>query len=274
MARKRAPPDKDTSVEGPSAKRHLNAALAAELQTLRISANRDAAPPPPPPRHAFGASVASSPFLTSSQPTRFPTNNPTQPVPQYPFGQGSGVDLGTDFADTLVSEPFTSSTATTEPGVTQPEVIIPSSSTSSDMSMALDDITETEPTDFVQYPVRLESSNDDIIVEDMEAIPTQENRLVVYRPPVKISPEAISKINACLPDGRYLVRNPKTDEWLIKEARQDRCKRKLALVPWSGGVKKFCDSSHKPAAVIPMPWHDSRPTIGDPEQIMEIEDIS
>lgn len=140
--------------------------------------------------------------------------------------------------------------------------------------MALDDMQEEEACDFVTYPVRLETTSDDIVVEDMEAPPSDENRLVVYRPPVKTSSEALSKLNACLPDGRYVLRNPKTDEWIVKEAQNDRYKRKLAVVPWRGDVKKICDNGHRPASVIPMPWHDSHLSVVDPEQVMEIEDIS
>lgn len=142
------------------------------------------------------------------------------------------------------------------------------------MSMSLDEMEEGESRGFATYPVRLETSNGDIIVEDMEAPLSDENRLVVYRPPVKTSSEALSKLNACLPDGRYVLRNPKTDEWIVKEAQYDRYKRKLALVPWRGDVKKLCDSMHRPASVIPMPWHDSHPTVIDPEQVMEIEESS
>lgn len=272
MSRKRAPPDPDATSERPNAKRHLNSALAAELQTLRISGNRDAASPP---RHFFGASVTSSPFLTSSNPARFPTNYGNQTFPQHPFGQGSGVDLGTDFADTLVDEPFMSSSREPTPN---PEVSTPGSSSSSSMSMALDDMDECDSGEFASHPIRLETSNDDVVVEDMEAPLNDENRLVVYRPPVKTSSDAFSRMNACLPDGRYLVRNPKTDEWIVKEVQHDRCKRKLALVPWRGGAKKLCDGAHRPAAVIQMPWHDSHPAVvdpeQDPEQVMEIEDIS
>lgn len=127
--------------------------------------------------------------------------------------------------------------------------------------------------DYEASHMRPETSNDDVIVEDIDAPIGEENRLVVYRPPVKTSAAGFSELSGLLPNGQYFVRNRGADEWVLKEVQNDRNKRKLALVPWRGGTKRFCDSVQKHAVVIPMPWHESTPE-ADAEQVMEIEDIS
>lgn len=262
MSRKRPLPVSDN----PGAKRHLNAALAAELQTLRISHDL-AAQHGQPEQNAFGTPVNSSPFLTTSPgfraaPQPYNSNEPKL----FASNVSDGVRFGTDFADALSDSSFY------QPQ--QPEVMSPESSMSS-LPVLSDDGEMSEIDEPRFLPPRLETSNDDVVVEDME--PTTENRVVVYRPPVNSSPNTLARINACLPDGSYVFRNPRTDEWIVHEAHSDRMKRKLALVPWRGDLKKVRDTLTKPAKVIPMPWHGpgtSQPNRDETIETMEIEDIS
>lgn len=178
--------------------------------------------------------------------------------------------FGNEFAESLSNV-----TSETDKKAAAPEVVLPKSpsSSSSSVSMAVDeDVAETKGS--------LSSSLDDggeseIIVEDMEAPSDSENRLIVYRPPVRTPTTVLSRLNARLPDKQYLLRNPRTDEWIVREAHNESVKRKLALVPWTGDVKKICDFQRSPAKVIPMPWRDSQTTVVELDNDdMEIEDVS
>lgn len=260
MSRKRP----QLSTEAPAAKRHLNAALAAELQTLRIS--RGTAHPIPPARRLFGASVAPSPFLTPFS---------TRIAPQYTNDSdekqsSQGMRFGSEFAESLSRV-----TSETDKEAIAPEVVMPMSpsSSSSSVSMAVDeDVAGRKGS--ISPPLE-DSGESEIIVEDVEAPADSENRLVVYRPPVRTPSTALSRLNARLPEGQYLLRNPRADEWIVREAQNESVKRKLALVPWMGDVKKICGFQRSPAKVIPMPWRDSQATVVEIDNDdMEIEDVS
>lgn len=252
------------SAETPAAKRYLNSALAAELQTLRIS--RGNARVVSPTRHVFGASVTPSPFLTPLAIRVAPPSSDGQVDKQVLHS----MRFGTAFAESL-------SNAASEmgKGVTVSEVTTPGSpsSSSSSLSMAVDENVVGREND---VSVALDDGGEGgITIEDMEPPVDSENRLVVYRPPVRTPMAVMSRVNACLPEGQYLMRNPRADEWVVREAQSERVKRKLALVPWKGDIKKICDIQRCPAKVIPMPWRNSEATVEElDDDNMEIEDVS
>lgn len=131
-------------------------------------------------------------------------------------------------------------------------------------------------------------TNDDVVVEECTDDQVQhvspENRLIIYRPPVRMTAKSLAKLNSQLPEGRFVFRNPRTDEWIMTEPPTESLKRKLALVPWRGDAKRVLyDTAATPSKVIPMPWHDTtytksnalaadyRSPFDDKEQIMEID---
>lgn len=240
MSRKRTLHPTDT----PLAKRYLNGALAAELRGLRISGAPTQSEPSV--RNAFGVSFAPSTFYTPN----FNSDSISPPFTHYP----NGVAFGDDFVRSLQAEPTPLSQKV--PEAPQPVVIDPDSSDSSSGSAAMDGV-EYEHGQ-IQNEVS-ESVVDDVTVEECGTEPNSENRLIVYRPPVRTNRNLVSHLNAALPDTRSILRNPKTDEWMfVARSRPDNAKRKLALVPWEGDrQKKLCDSLRRPSRVIPMPWHDN-----------------
>lgn len=239
MSHKRGSPFTDL----PSPKRHLNASLAMELQALRISQNSAV----PQSRAAFGITPSYSPFLSSPSYSR-------------PDPSSQGVAFGPEFAASLDSTPVETSESMPEPEVWSPpppddEMTIENYSTSDARGDSFHDILE-----------------DDVIIEESEEEPTTENRLVIYRPPVKSSQLAVAQVNTSMPENRHVLRNGSNNDWFVTHANRQRMKRKLALVPWTGDNKKLCNSIHPSSKAILMPWHES-PLPIDTENSMEIEDI-
>lgn len=281
MSRKRAIHPSDT----PPSKRHLNAALAQELQSLRIS--RAAPPQTSDLRNPFGASIASSPFLTPPSSSKFATHlNSNQLSHDKPFTASRTVGFGSEFSSALPQFSTSSSVAKDE----EPVVISPESSSS---SMAIDDDDSNKRgATLLRRPRRAESAmldvtaspidnnhdsstnEDDVVVEEIDELPSSESRVVLYKPPVRMSPASISVLNASLPDGYFARRNTNSHEWFIVPP-SDSSKRKLALVPWIPQSKKLRDLAQRPDKVINMPWTDANPTPTSKfDQSMEIEEIS
>ncbi|CAN8067911.1 unnamed protein product [Agarophyton chilense] len=267
MSRKRPLQQADT----PNTKRYLNGALAAELRELRISRTPTAAQSSC--KNAFGVSFPPSAFYSNNF-------NPNNGVPSF-VQSPSGVKFGSDFAGSLPIAPIPvqqQNSLGQNPIVTNPD-----SSDSSSSSVVMED-DDTDPRSFAE--VATDNSMEDLIVEECDSEPSAENRLVIYRPPVRTNRNIVSRVNAVLPDGNYAIRNPKTDDWMIvARNRSEGVKRKLALVPWTGDPhKKLCDSLREPSRVIRMPWHDSTTEVtivevpndvsANQEEAMEIEEIS
>ncbi|PXF48165.1 hypothetical protein BWQ96_02117 [Gracilariopsis chorda] len=230
--------------DAPLAKRYLNGALAAELRGLRISGTPIQSEPSV--RNAFGVSFAPSTFYTPN----FDSNNVSPTFAQCP----NGVAFGDDFVRSLQSEPTPFAQKISE--VPQPVVTDPDSSDSSSGSVTMSDV------EYEHGQILNDASGnavEDVTIEECDTEPSSENRLIVYRPPVRTSGNLVSRMNAVLPDTRSILRNPKTNEWMfVARSRPDNAKRKLALVPWEGDPqKKLCDSLGRPTRVIPMPWHDN-----------------
>lgn len=218
-------------------------------------------------KNAFGTFIAPSPFLTQ----------PTSPGSSSSYYTDSadvntsrpGVHFGADFTDSLLH----STAVESDDRSREPVVTSPSSSTSS---------TSACGDDFMDGVCRTsvyESANDEVTIEECDDEPVVENRVVVYRPPVQSSPQAFSQLNARLPHGKYIFRNPRTKDWIITESHNDRMKRKLAIVPWRD-AKRFCESAPIPQEAIPMPWHDTDEHVNEmaamdaDRNAMEVEEIS
>ena len=248
MSRKRAAP----SQEAPSTKRYLNAALAAELQNLRISKSQ--APITSSDPNPFGVTNRPSPFL---QPQLHRAYQP--PVNQ-------NVSFGSDFAHSL-PPPENPTASTDEPDmVVEYDLTTPKRAESDIVVMNDDGMTSVEEYD------------------EQENV-NQENRVVVYRPPVRSPARHLATLNSRLPDGQYIFRNPRTQEWMFTNHHNERMKRKLALVPWRGDAKRqVLESFRTSPTAIPMPWYNTEEEIqstppvqstaqASQEETMQIEEL-
>lgn len=86
--------------------------------------------------------------------------------------------------------------------------------------------------------------------------PSAENRLVLYRPPVRTSASNVASLNARLPSTHFAMRN-RSDDWFVTRMA-DAHKRHLAVVPYVGQAppsKRRRDVYSHP--VIHMPWTDN-----------------
>ncbi|KAI0562452.1 hypothetical protein FGB62_59g034 [Gracilaria domingensis] len=266
MTRKRPLQNPETS----STKRYLNGALAAELRGLRISGTPVA--PQPLQKNAFGVSVPPSPFYSNNV-------NSSNSLPTF-IQSPSGVVFGSDFAGSLPTEPLPH---LTQNAIHQNHVVANLESPNSSLSSAPMDEDDVESRSIVN--ISEDRPMEEMTLEQQPPLPSNENRVVVYRPPIRTKSNIVSRVNAVLPDGTYILRNPKTDDWILTARnRSESGKRKLALVPWSGDPhKKLRDSLRQPSRVIPMPWHDSptKVTVVQPadevpattEEEMEIEEV-
>lgn len=252
MSRKRAIPTSDyaASTEASPAKKHLNAALANELDALRIS--QSGTHLFAPPRNVFGAPVASSPFLTAT------------PPPPSTTAADAPLAFNHAFADSLADTGASDSRPSPVPEVETP------ASSSSSASMEVIDIQTSGVANYRSH----DPIFDDVIVEELDDMSGDEqqteNRLVVYRPPV-LQPESSSLRSFVPMRERYPLKGA-ADEW-VRQAQHRTLKRKLAVVPWTADTKKWCSTTRCTTTAIPMKWHATEAS-ADAEQTMEVEDIS
>lgn len=100
----------------------------------------------------------------------------------------------------------------------------------------------------------LANKGEDTDMQD-EDNPSEENRLVLYRPPVRTSASNVATLNARLPSSHFAMRN-RSDDWFVTRMA-DAHKRNLAVVPYVGQAppsKRRRDAYSHP--VIQMPWTD------------------
>lgn len=112
-----------------------------------------------------------------------------------------------------------------------------------------------DATTYASYSSSDESGkNDDDSMHDDDNS-TMENRLVLYRPPVRTSSANVAVFNAQLPPSHFVMKN-RSDDWFVSRM-SDAHKRHLAVVPYVGQSppnKRRRDVYSHP--VIHMPWTD------------------
>lgn len=267
MSRKRLLPA--PSPDTPS-KRYLNAALATELNALRISNKKakHSSPSSLPSRNAFGSSVFSSPFLSQRQhPYSYSQQSSLYNDPQH-----HPVSFGSDFATSLQEvETYVPADNPFQPVITTPD----SPTHSSSSSMAVDDELSVD-----KHPI---SDDEEIMVYDItnqtEEIDQEgnplENRLVLYNSPVRADP-TVRRFNGTLNSHSSAGLSTPTEDWIRDNWRAHQTKKRLALVPWRSEHQRLHPSNStltKGGRAIPMPWYSDEEQDADQFQGMEIEEI-
>lgn len=257
MSRKRLLPA--SSSETPS-KRYLNAALATELNALRISNKK--AKHSAPPRSAFGSSFFSSPFLSQKQ------HSYTQQSPHYKSTQNHPVSFGSDFSTSLQEvETYVPADNPFQPIITTPDSS--SSSMAVDDELSVDRFSTTYDEGIMVYDITNQTEE-----EDEERNPL-ENRLVLYNSPVTTDP-TVRRFNGALASHNSTGLSTPTENWIRDNWRAEQTKKRLAIVPWRSEHQRLHPSNNslvKGGRAIPMPWYPDEEEDTAQVQGMEIEEI-
>lgn len=265
MSRKRANivSQNSTSDESNPRKR-LHAGLAADFRSLRLSAVADK---PEFTSHqsltnAFGTvQTTRSPFLPSAM-GPLTSSRPENPDP---------VTFGSDFHTTLPT--YTRPAVPYNPAILQRDSALNSSDAVSPFtaaaSMAFDqsdrnpaqansvlieEVGDDElPDADLSTEVTALHDPDDEVMHDTKACENVENRVILYRPPVRTDTKTVARLNCGLPPSQLALRTPSQD-WFIS-GLNDAHKRHMAVIPYVGQPrpsKRRRDVHSHP--VIPMPW--------------------
>ena len=251
--------------DSPHAKRHLSAALAAELNELRIGStvyNRVHRAEP------FGA-VTHSPFLqpNTSQDAALESSSGEifHQTQSFGFGESFGESLGFRRKPFSRNAPIYEQDVRSAPlgdvkvTVSTPRKNRENESEMSDLNAASNDSGMESNGSVVNIDLTQgasEQSFDDMSDMDVSQQLPDSRAVVVYRP-LSTSAADMARIRARMPNAELHLNDSSQEEWVLRYHERDSVKRKLALIPYTASRRKLTPFDAIPSAAIPMPWHES-----------------